>query len=158
MDQQRILPPGPPGQAVGQFRVDTEDRLGIGFRLIDGGIGGRIDDQVGLQTLQQPFHRIEVAEVLLQRLTGSARRSAIHTGDIAHPGQHRAKFAPELTRRAGQQDFHDATRAPNRGSRSAGMSASLGALASFADKLPPSSGHFMPRSGSFQAMARSYSA
>ncbi len=70
MDQRGTQALGFPGQHAGRFAIDAHRHRGFGLGLVDGGIGGGIDDEVGADRLHHCAHLLEPAQVKLRAIDG----------------------------------------------------------------------------------------
>ncbi len=112
----------------------------VRFRLVDGGVGRRVDDQARLQSPAGGHERIRVGEV---------QRGTVEGADIPQRRERARELEAHLPAGAGQQDAHQ-------GKVSA--DASGGAVASRGlSSGVPSTGHAIPSAGSFHRRERSCS-
>ena len=134
MDEQRIGSLGLLSEYANRGAVDTQCQVRLAFRLVDRGVGGRVDDHVRVRRAHCPSDCIGVDKI--------ERCMIGRDGRV----EDRLELRADLAVAAGQQDLHGKTSASLR----------YGAAASrFESSGWPSKGHLIAMSGSSQRMTRS---
>ena len=114
--------------------IDAVGEVRFVLRLIHGGVGGAVDQQVGFVFVQTSCHRVPVGDI--QIAPGEPR----HLKPLVAQADH---FRTHLAVGPRNQDFHRAR-----------YSSSVGLRASAAEINGSATGHGMARDGSFQSTPR----
>lgn len=75
--------------------IDSEGECSFSFRLVDGGIGAGIDDDVGAQLVQYGWSGVHVCQI---------HCCAVQRNQFARQRQHAWQFMADLAVFAGDQD------------------------------------------------------
>ncbi|MBV6477190.1 MAG: hypothetical protein MOGDAGHF_02872 [Rhodocyclaceae bacterium] len=127
------------GQQRGRGGIHGVGLLRLALRLVDGGVGGSVDDDVGARFIQLAAHGGGIGEVQLGMGAGM---------DAAQRQQGAHEFPADLTVPAGDEDVHGNSSATAKGTPLTSLAESVGALVS---------GQGIASSGSFQRTQRSCS-
>ncbi|MCY1452191.1 hypothetical protein D9M71_690950 [compost metagenome] len=127
------------GEHAGSRGIDREGNLGLALRLVDRGVGGGIDQQVGSLGADLLPDQFGIAQV--EPVTAEGDHFAL-------AGQVQLEFPRDLAAVAGDEDLHSNSSASLKLTPAWSLADSRGASAS---------GQSMARSGSSQRMQRSCS-
>ena len=136
MHQQRTEPLCLFGQNSRRNRVDLHRSIALGFRVVDSGIRGRINDDIRPCFPDGTSYGGRIAEIELV---------SISCDDIAKGCQGALQFPADLSFSAGKEDLQRKTSAWRSGVPRWSLSFSTGLA----------TGHLIPTSGSFQSNTRS---
>ncbi len=94
---------GPAGHASGCIAIDPEGQFGLILRLVHGGVGGRIDNQIRLRAVQQGFQPPLVGHVQCDPGLDTAITGAeIDRGHIAQRSEAGIQLLAELASSPGE--------------------------------------------------------
>jgi len=100
VDEQRTEPPCFLGEDARRAGIDREGRFALALGAVHGGVGGRVDQDLGLQFAQRRADSLRVGEV-------EAR--VVECSHLAQRRERALKLPSELAVAAGEQDFHERT-------------------------------------------------
>ena len=138
MNERHVARRGPARHRAGRFGVDAHGKLRLILGLVDGGVGGRIEDDVRRQAIERAGNGLRRGEIEHAAVGRQHRRRC---------WQPRDQRAADLPANACHQNAHHT--GSKRGNISA-SSASVRPSLSRADRIGSAMPQSMPSAGSFQ--------
>ena len=139
MNQAAVGLMGGYGEVFRAVGVDGHGNVRLGFGLVDGGVGGGVDDDIGSDFTNGVENPLAIGDV---ELFAGKRNDFVLTGGQLLQGE------AELAAGAGDEDFHGKHSASSKGRPSRSFEESMGSVVM---------GQSMPSCGSFQRRVRSCS-